>query len=279
MICTYCGNDLPDNTAFCNRCGQRQNSSNNTSNSPTHASSGNPIMNQSSGYGQISSGPMPYEQEIPSSYSNPINPYSNSGLSDTYGVPTNYGYVPPPPPPSTELSAPDWAGKPVYATSQKKAGKRSGFVVAGIGGILGIASFFIMPYISILFFSFTGEQLASIGQQVSQLYTVIPNSSIQSANDLQLLWILPAVAGLITLIALFRMFSSKASNHRAAASFISLIALIALVALIGGLVYLQSHIPPTTTVSITSFIGLGIWAYMLAMLIAFIGGLMQFKSK
>src|SRR5438552_1763151 len=82
-----------------------------------------------------------------------------------------------------------------------------GYIIAGVGGLVALLAFFFMPFLTVGPFSFTGQQLASAGNQIS-------NSAFGGGqlNQLQTLWLAPVVAGIATLIAAVQLFRSQSAN-------------------------------------------------------------------
>ena len=252
MFCQYCGNKLPDNAIFCNQCGRQQN---------TTANSAGPSMtNISTGSGQASSGIMPLAQRPPQPNSTPT----------TQGTP------------SLPSISPRYA-QPAPAQPAVLSQRNAGFIIAGIGGIVGLLSFFFMPYISYGFITATGQQLASLGYQAATQYSNpygYPGSQPQF-NGLLLLWLLPVVAGIIVLIAGAQMLRSGGAGNKTAAGWLIALAVLAILGLIGAYIYLTAQIQNSTSsqVNLTSVIGSGVWIYIVAMIAVIVGGMMQTRSS
>lgn len=245
MFCQYCGNRLPDNALFCNQCGKRQN---------TAANSQNPSMTNEA------SGTMPFIQRQ---------------SSQPNFTPTTHGTT-------TQLhSAPmeQSAAIPHGFRIEKKAG----FITAVIGGIVGIVSFFTMPYLSYGFFTATGQQLASLGYQYANQYSTSYNSNSSQYNSLLLLWLLPVIAGIIILVTGIQLFRSNDTGKKAASGWLIGLAIFAILGLIGAYIYITIQIQNSTTssasVSLTSVIGSGIWIYLIAMAAVIVGGIIQMRSS
>jgi hypothetical protein len=172
--------------------------------------------------------------------------------------------------------------------------QNAGFLTAGIGGIVALFAFFVLPFISVTLgmfgtFSLTGSQLAGYGGQAS-------GSPLGSAlQGLQLLWIAPLVALIIIAIAAYQLFMSKPTNAAAAASAAKAAATWLIV--LGGIMLLgvfiryiidsqplvqsgygvssDSYSGPT----VASFYGAGVWIYALSMIAVIVGGCIQLGQK
>ena len=163
-------------------------------------------------------------------------------------------------------------------TSQSKS---VGFIIAAIGGGLGLLAFFAMPFIAYSIISLTGQQVASLAQQASQL-----GSSSNSAQALLVLWLAPIVAGIIILIAVLQFRSTvQFSAKRAAAGWLIALAIIGIVLYVGILIYLNSFISSSTssfssnTPSVFTFIGVGYWVYLVSMIAVIVGASMALSGK
>jgi hypothetical protein len=250
VFCQYCGNRLPDNALFCNQCGKRQN---------TAANSQNPSMtNVSIERKQEASGTMPFIQWQGSQPN--ITP-------TTLGTPTQQNSAP------MERSTAIAQGFRIE--------KNAGFITAVIGGIVGIVSFFAMPYLAYGFITATGQQLASLGYQYANQNSTSYSSNSSQYNSLLLLWLLPVIAGLIILVAGIQLFRSNDTGKKASAGWLIGLAIIAMLGLIGAYIYITIQIQNTTSssVSLTSVIGSGIWMYMIAMVAVIVGGIIQMRSS
>ncbi len=150
--------------------------------------------------------------------------------------------------------------------------RNAGFIIAVIGGIVGLLSFFVMPYLSFAgYITATGQQLASLGYQISNFYGEYAGG--QQFNALELLWLILVIAGLITLIAGVQLFRrGNVSGGRAAGGLVIALAVIALVGLLAAYVYISGQLQSSTNgmVSFTSFLGAGLWVFMLAMIAAIV---------
>ena len=159
--------------------------------------------------------------------------------------------------------------------------RNAGFLIAGIGGVVGILSFFSMQYLSYGFITATGQQLASLGYQYSSQFSSSDNSSTSQYNALVLLWLLPVIAGIIILIAAVQLFRSNETGKKASAGWLIGLALLAILGLLGAYIYLTVQIQNSTTssVSLTAVIGSGIWIYLVAMAAVIVGGIIQIRSS
>jgi zinc-ribbon domain len=258
MFCMYCGNRLPDNALFCNQCGSRQN----TATIPT-----NPSMTNTFTEGwQESSGTVPFAQ----------HPTQQSNYT-----PTTLGTPPQLNSPPIEQRIYTRPEQPASLPQEFRFDRKAGFIIAGIGAIVGIVSFFLMPYLSYGFITATGQQLASLGYQFGNQYNSSYSSSNPQFNALELLWLLPVVAGIIILIAGVQLFRSNETGKKASASWLIALATVAILGLLGAYIYLTIQIQSSTTssVSLTSVIGSGIWIYIIAMVAVIVGGILQIRSS
>jgi len=258
MFCLYCGNKLPDNALFCNQCGRGQSTTANPVDSSYMTPAAPSMTNTSTESGQVSGGTMPFAQEPP---------------PESYSIP-----------PTQETSS-IWGsgqGEPGISTRPAQPAFRfdthAGSIIAGIGGIVGLLSFFFMPYLSYGFITATGQQLANFGYQYSSGYY---GSSQQQLNGLLFLWLLPVIAGIIVLIAVVQLFSSGGAGKKAAGGWLIALAVLAILGLLGAYIYLTAQIQNSTSspVTLTSLIGSGIWVFIIAMIAVIVGGIIQVRSS
>lgn len=158
--------------------------------------------------------------------------------------------------------------------------RNAGFIIAGIGGIVGVLSFFL-PYLSYGFITATGQQLASLGYQFGNQYNSSYSSSNPQLNALLFLWLLPVVAGIIILLAGVQLLRSKEPGKKASAGWLIALAVLAILGLLGAYIYLTIQIQNSTSspVTLTSVIGSGIWVYIIAMIAVIVGGAIQLRSS
>jgi hypothetical protein len=263
MYCLQCGNKLPDNAIFCNQCGRRQNTAANPTGSSNMAPAGPSMTGISTDDGQASSGTMPLVQGHPQSSSTPT----------TQGTPLLLSSAPRKQNSSTQPAQPSFLLE-----------RNVGSIMAGIGGIVGLLSFFFMPYLSYGFISATGQQLASLGYQAGSQYNSssfgYDNNQTQF-NGLLFLWLLPVIAGIIILIAGVILLSRGGAGKKVAAGWLIALAVLAILGLVGAYVYLTAQIQNSTSspVTLTSVIGSGIWVYIIAMIAVIVGGIIQTRSS
>ena len=160
-------------------------------------------------------------------------------------------------------------------TSTKKL---VGYIIALVGGGLGLLAFFAMPFFAAGYLNFTGQQLASLSMQAFQQNDAFTSNS---GSALVLLWLAPVLAGLIALVAVFQFRSSAlVVGKKAVDAWLITLGILG-VALYAGLiiyVYTQLSIGSTNAFSI-SYLGSGYWAYLIAMLGAIVGGTMARGAK
>ena len=258
MFCMYCGNKLPDNAFFCNQCGRRQNTAANPTN-PSMTNDSMEVRQEASGTTPVMLRPTPQSNYTPT---------TSGTLLQQNNSPVNQNFFS-----RTERST---------AIPQAfRFERNAGFIIAGIGGILGIVSFFLMPYLSYGFITATGQQLASLGYQYANQFSSSYSSNAQQYNALLLLWLLPVIAGIIILIAGIQLFWNKEAGKKASAGWLIALATIAILGLLGAYIYITIQIQnsTTTSVSLTSVIGSGIWIYMIAMIAVIVGGIIQLRSS
>ncbi|MEO7019636.1 MAG: hypothetical protein ABI234_05745 [Ktedonobacteraceae bacterium] len=168
-------------------------------------------------------------------------------------------------------------------TQPRSLADQAGFIIAGIGGIVGLLSFFTMPYLSYGFLSATGQQLASFGYQTGSQYgnSYGYGSSQPQANELVFFWLLPIVAGIIILMAGVPLLKSGGTGKKGAAGGLIVLGVLAIVGLLGTYIYINVKIQNLTFSSLTinSVIGSGIWVYIIAMIAVIIGGVIQTKAS
>lgn len=262
MFCLYCGKTLPDNAGFCNYCGKRQvaepgATSTSNLNQPASPSTKLPIHGGQS-MSENLPGTMPWERP----YSAPLNP-----------TPT------PPPPPfrNSPASARSSSGETFFSKHNL------GTIIASVGGIVALLAFFFMPFVTIplgIFgtYSFTGQQLASYGNQSA---TSIYSSQFQA---LQLLWSEPLAALIILGIAAYMIFKSTQNILTAQATKTAAISLITIATIMVVALFIRygidaqpssqygsSYSGPT----LASYYSSGFWVYILSMLAVIAGGAIQ----
>ena len=157
----------------------------------------------------------------------------------------------------------------------------AGFIIAAIGGAIGLLAFFAMPFFAYSVISLSGQQVASLAQQASNF-----GSSANNAQALLVLWIAPVVAGIILLVAALQFRGTvQLSAKRAAAGWLIVLSIIGILLYLGVLVYLNSVIFSSTssdssnTPSILSFIGAGYWVYLISMVAVIVGAAIALSGK
>jgi zinc-ribbon domain len=250
VFCLSCGNKIPDNALFCNQCGRRQNTTANPQ-TPSMSNFSTESKQEASRTMSFIERPTPQPNITPTTLETPTQ-LNSSPMQQSVVTPHGFHLE-----------------------------RNAGFIIAGIGGIVGIISFFSMSYLSYGFITATGQQLASLGYQYASQYSSSYNSNSSQYNSLLLLWLLPVIAGIIILIAGIQLFRSNETGKKASAGWLIGLAIIAMLGLIGAYIYITIQIQNSTSssVSITSVIGSGIWIYMVAMVAVIVGGIIQIKSS
>lgn len=156
--------------------------------------------------------------------------------------------------------------------------KSAGFIIALIGGVVGLIAFFAMPFVSAFnFVSVTAPQLISLATE--------SNSSSSSGQGLVILWLAPVLAGIAVLIAAFQFRSTvQASSKRAGGGWLVALGILGVVIYIGILIYANSLFYSSTSSgyngpSLLSFLGAGVWIYLIGMVGVIIGGAMGLSTK
>jgi hypothetical protein len=258
MFCMYCGNRLPDNALFCNKCGSRQN----TATIPANPS----MTNTFTEGGEESSVTMPFVQR-PTQQSN----YTPT----TLGTPPQLNSSP------MEQSIFTRPEQSAVIPQGFRFDRNAGFIIAGIAGIVGVLSFFFMQYLTYGFIAFTGQQLASYGYQAGSQNINSYNGSNPQFNGWFLFWLMPVIAGIIILIAGVQLLRSKETGKKASGGWLIALAVFVILGLLGAYVYLTAQIQNSTSspVALTSVIGSGIWIYIIAMIAVIVGGIIQIRSS
>ena len=159
--------------------------------------------------------------------------------------------------------------------------KNVGMILAVIGGSIALLTFFTMPFFSFLgFASVTGQQLASLASQYSQL----ANTSNPGSNGGQLLialWAAPVLAGLIILVAALQFRASvQIRSKRVAAGWMIALAILGIALYIGILIYVNTFTSSVSgSPSVFSFLGAGFWIYIIALVGVIVGGAMVLSGR
>jgi hypothetical protein len=162
---------------------------------------------------------------------------------------------------------PTAAGSPSVAPSTMWA-SNTGLIVAGIGGIIALLTFFLLPFISGILLQLTGMQLASLGGQSA------PGGQ---ASGLAILWIDPIAAGIIIIAAAWPILQSNIpdmTTSRSAAYVLVILSFVILIVMFGVYFYYSQPITPGGPVFASAFSS-GFWGYIVAMLVVLVGGSMQ----
>lgn len=246
MFCVYCGTNNSDDAGFCPTCGNRLKGAENPPASSTGSTSS-----------QVSEMPIGTGYEQPSVGYRPVTQQPLSRQSNVPTQPHPYG---------------PYASSPMSALSRQNLG----FIIAGVAGLLGLLAFFFMPYVSYGPFSLSGQQLASAGTSLGGQY----NSGL-----LQLLWLEPLVAVIFVGIAGYWIYTSQKrtvdkSVIKPWSLGLSILAGLTVLILLGR--YAIDAQPIQTGfgngLSLASFYGSGIWIYLISMIGALAGGIVQYMS-
>jgi hypothetical protein len=154
--------------------------------------------------------------------------------------------------------------------------RNAGFIIAAIGGLVGLIAFFAMPFLSAYsFVSVTAQQLVSLEQQYF-------SSSSNSGQALIILWLAPVLSGIAILLAALQ-FRARPSSKRAAGGWLIALGILGVGLYVGILVYINSLITgssssSTNAPSLFSFLGAGYWVYIVAMAGVIVGGAMGLSA-
>jgi hypothetical protein len=267
MFCNYCGTQLPDVAIFCNKCGRPQSMASSIQSQDNSGPSVPPVSGEPMDTRRTSIENIQMVQAIP----------------QVSGLPTAQTSS------STHDNSPakvDIFHRPVRSASSQPTFKQTtGFIIAGIGGLLDLFSFFSLPAISLgIFGSLTGQQLATLGSRYSGPYS-------DQLNVFQFLWIDPVIAVAIVVIAGIQVLNclsvkGKTPSDKTAFAVILLSILSPIILFIaaslqpnepqyvGGFTSNSTTTVPTLSVSF----GLGLWVYIVAIIVILIGGIVQVKS-
>lgn len=157
------------------------------------------------------------------------------------------------------------------------AQKNAGWIIALVGALVALLAFFSMPYISAGFFSFTAQQIASVGNQVGGQF-----------GNFQALWLEPVIAGGLLLFIGYELIASmnSATSTQGGATTLVVLTSLILVFLIGKLLFSDSQPlvstnflgQTTTSPSLASYYGSGFWMYIVGIIIMLAGGIVALRS-
>lgn len=156
--------------------------------------------------------------------------------------------------------------------------KSAGFIIALIGGIIGLIAFFALPFVTAFnFVSATAPQLLSLAAQ--------SNSSSSNGQAVFILWLAPILAGISVLIAALQFRSTaQESSKRAAGGWLIALGILGAALYIGIAIYANSLLYNSSSSgyngpSLFSFLGAGFWLYILSMVGVIIGGAIGLNTK
>nr|HET6901055.1 hypothetical protein [Ktedonobacteraceae bacterium] len=167
---------------------------------------------------------------------------------------------------------------PGIATPLKLTQQSTGWIVAGIGALLALLSFFSMPYIAYGYFTATAQQLASAGGQYGSQF-----------NNLQLLWLEPLIAVVLLGIAGVELYKSMGPAHDTMGGIAGMIGIsgITLLFILGKLLIFDiqgttssNYFGGTvTSPALASFYGAGFWAFIVGVAVALVGGIIVGRTR
>ncbi|MBV9228475.1 MAG: hypothetical protein JOZ18_04105 [Chloroflexi bacterium] len=184
------------------------------------------------------------------------------------------------------LSNASSSAAPALSSSALTSKENAGFLTAGIGGVVALFAFFVLPFILLPLFggiTLTGSQLANMGGQPNSIFG-------NAAQGMQILWLAPLIALVVIAIAAYQLFKSKpvsatatASEKQAAIWVIILGAIMLFILLIRLIIDSQ---PPNQSYDgsysgpiVASFYGAGFWIYALSMVVVVVGGSLQLRGN
>ncbi len=167
---------------------------------------------------------------------------------------------------------------PGVATPLKLTQQSTGWIVAGVGALLALLSFFSMPYLAFGYFTATAQQLASASGQYGSQFT-----------NLQLLWLEPLIAVVLLGIAGVELYKSMGPAHDAMGGIAGMIGIsgITLLFILGKLLIFDiqgttstSYFGGTvTSPALASFYGAGFWAFIVGIAVALVGGIIVGRTR
>jgi hypothetical protein len=237
MFCTYCGASNPADARFCHKCGKQ-------------AATASPAA-----------------ESVPKH--DPSLALQEGGVSPEMKTLEPSSYTP-------GVTLPASASFSSSSPSSETAKRNTGFLIAGVGGFVGLIAFFLLPYVNLGFFgSLTGSQLASVNNQLIQ--------------GMGALWLEPLVSLAIIGMAVYPVVKdqkqelSKQTIRGLAVTLLCVASLVLLILLIrlgvdsqppAGISSDSGYSGPT----IASLYGSGMWTYFIAMVAVLVGSIVQINA-
>jgi hypothetical protein len=160
------------------------------------------------------------------------------------------------------LGSPD---RPIHTGGESPAG-RNGAVIAICGAVLSLLSFFVLPYVSILWFSVTGAELADLSAETRQL--VYGDSG---GEWLLAWWLIPLAAAAALLIAIL-MRTTPSQPRRVLAAVLVVIGATVTVGMLVAFSYLANEVDSDLASAAT---GLGFWLTVVGGVAIAVGGVVR----
>lgn len=159
------------------------------------------------------------------------------------------------------------------------SGQSKGYLCALVGGVLSLIAFFFMPCASSGLFSFTAAELV----QSSNPFV----TSLSQQLGLQLLWLEPAIAAVICILAGFNLRTViPAQKGTGQAITILVLSVLAFALLIGLYVHVSRVLQGSSTsdfssasVNPVSLLGAGFWCLLIGMGLSFVGSIIVLNSR
>ena len=160
------------------------------------------------------------------------------------------------------------AGRPIHTDGESPAG-RKGAVIAISGAVLSLLSFFVLPYVSVLWFSVTGAELADLSADARQLIYG------DSGGAWLLAWWLVPVAAVAALLIAILMRTAPSRLRKVLAAALVGIGIIVTVGMLAGFSYLASEVNSDIASAAT---GLGFWLTVIGAVAIAVGGVVRLAS-
>lgn len=159
-----------------------------------------------------------------------------------------------------------------------------GLLLAMAGSLLALFAFCFLPYITIT--SLLGTPVSLIGAQLASMNSI--NALLPGVEHVWLLWLEPVIAVVIICMAGYTLFK-RSEQHLSPPierRLIMAIKVIAGATLVILVIKFTADLQPivniqtaTVSASIASLYGIGVWVYYIGILVAFLGGFVQYNKK